>query len=72
MKRSTTNIIVYDNDMDDCDGHIKIKAMTINDAIGSRTDYTVEVGDTPLLLTHREFLELYKLMNEVINDGQGV
>lgn len=69
MKRSTTNVIVYDNDIDDCDGRMEIRAKTFNDAIGSYTDYTIHVGDTSLLVTHREFLELYKLMAEVMNDG---
>ena len=53
MKRSTTNIMVYDSDMDDCDGRMEISVTTINDAIGSRTDYTIQVCDTSMLLTHR-------------------
>ena len=68
MKRSTTNILVYDNGKDEGDGFMEIRAKTFKDAIGTYTDYTIHVGDTSLLVTAREFQELYVLMGEVMND----
>ncbi len=70
MKRRTTNVIVYDNDNDDCDGHMEIVVKTVKDNLGSYTDYTLDVGDTSLLVTKREFDELRGLMEEVANDNR--
>ena len=68
MKRRTTNFITYDNDKDDCDGHMEIVVKTVKDHLGRYTDYTLHVGDTSLLVTRREFEELRELMDEVMND----
>ena len=65
MKRRTTNFVVYDNDNDDCDGHMEIVVKTVKDNLGSYTDYTLHVGDTSLLVNRREFQELRGLMDEV-------
>jgi hypothetical protein len=68
MKRSTTEILVYDNGKDEGDGFMEIHSKTFTDAIGTYTDYTITVGDTSLLVTKREFEELRGLMDEVMND----
>ena len=70
MKRSTTEILVYDNGKDEGDGFMEIRAKNFRDAIGSYTDYTITVGDTSLLVTKREFEELRSLMEEVTNDDR--
>ena len=68
MKRRTTNFMVYDNDVDDLDGHMEIVVKTVTDNLGAYTDYTLHVGDTSLLVTKREFEVLRNLMDEVMND----
>ena len=70
MKRSTTNILVYDNDKDEGDGVMEIRAKTFTHANGTYIDYTITVGDTSLLVTGREFQELHELMDEVMNDDR--
>ena len=70
MKRSTTEILVYDNGKDEGDGFMEIRAKNFRDAIGSYTDYTITVGDTSLLVTEREFQELRVLMDEAANDDR--
>ncbi len=68
MKRRTTNFVVYDNDVDDLDGHMEIVAKTVKDSMGTYTDYTLHVGDTSLLVTRRELQVLRELMDEVMSD----
>ena len=70
MKRQTIDILVYDNDSDDCDGRVEIRTKTVKDSFGLYIEYVIHMGDTTLAATQREFLELYKLMNEVVNDGK--
>jgi len=71
MKRETTSITEYDNDVrDGCDGYVGIKARTVVEGMfnTSSTDYTLKVGDMILSINRRELQDVHDLIEEVMND----
>ena len=71
MKRETTSITVYDNDVrDGCDGYVGIKARTVVEGMfnTSSTDYTLKVGDMILSISRLELQDVHDLIEEVMRD----
>ncbi len=73
MKRETTSITEYDNDVrDGCDGYVAIKVRTVVEGMfnTSNTDYTLKVGDMILSINRLELQDVHDLIEEVMNDDR--